>query len=47
MEDVRVYQRHYGEDPSITKLYKPDKVCVVESLYACVYCVLMYYVYMV
>jgi proline-rich protein PRCC len=24
MEDVRVYQRHYGEDPSITKLYKVD-----------------------
>ena len=26
MEDVRVYQRHYGEDPSITKLYKVDNV---------------------
>ena len=26
MENVKVYQRHYGEDPSITKLYKVDNV---------------------
>ena len=26
MEDVKVYRRHYGEDPSITKLYKVDNV---------------------
>ena len=28
MEDVRVYRRHYGEDPSIAKLYKVDGVSV-------------------
>ena len=27
MDDIKVYQRHYGEDPAISKLYKADTVC--------------------
>ena len=33
MEDARTYQRHYGEDPTITKLYKADKVCTFVYMY--------------
>ena len=28
MDDIKVYQRHYGEDPAIAKLYKSDTVCM-------------------
>ena len=30
MDDIKVYQRHYGEDPAIAKLYKSDKVCIIH-----------------
>jgi hypothetical protein len=31
MDNIKVYQRHYGEDPSITKLYKVDNVCEIVA----------------